>query len=170
MKSGKRTMLIHLGIVSIVGILLAMFLGFEGKPDPESQARAMVPEELTVGKIIIGQFGEESDAAVFKIEGPAPASMQSLEVRETFGLSRTPRQSVRKVNWTNTGPHRTYRHASFRDCSCFACVKDAKICEKASDWLNKEGSLFFINADPDGTSYLMNRDLREIIVVWKRPI
>ncbi len=170
MVSTKRTLLFHTGIAILVGIFLATFLGFDGKPDPESRARELVPDELTAGKMIIGHFGRQNGAASFVIEGPIPTSMQSLEPRLHFGFGRTPSRTVTAVPWIETASNQRYSHESGLSCSCFACAENVRICEMAADWLNKKGSLFYVNADPQGTSYILNREGRRLIVVWNRPL
>ncbi len=110
-------------------------------------------------------FDQESGAALFSIGGQIPKAMQSFEASPGFG-SRGP--IIKKIEWTSTAPMRVYSQPNYQNCSCFACVKDAQICKMASEWLNKEGSLFYLDSNPQGTSYILNRDDRQIIVVWNR--
>lgn len=162
MISTKLTMLKHMGITIAVGVPLAVLFLMDEKPDLQTQARNLVPEILTPGRMITGRFDEESGVALFSIDGQIPTAMQSFEASPG---SR--RHSVERVEWSPTVPMRVYSQLH-KDCACFACAKDAQICEMASEWLNKEGSLFYRDSNPQGTSYILNRQDRQIIVVWNR--
>lgn len=161
----KLERLKHVGITLAVGIPLAVLFLMDEKPDLSSRVRNLIPEELTAGSMISADFGEESGAALFGIEGHVPEAMRSFEVGPGFG-SRGP--SIKAVNWTNTAPMRVYSQPNYQNCSCFACARDAQICKMASEWLNKEGSLLYLDSNPQGTSYILNRDDRQIIVIWNR--
>ena len=152
MTLNKLERLKHVGITLAVGISLAVLFLMDEKPDLSSRVRNLIPEELTAGSMISADFGAESGAALFGIEGHVPEVMRSFEVGHGFG-SRGP--SIKVVNWTNTAPLRVYSQPNHQNCSC-------------SEWLNKEGSLLYLDSDPQGTSYILNRDDRQIIVIWNR--
>tara|TARA_R110002033_G_scaffold82358_4_gene133214 strand:+ start:492 stop:995 length:504 start_codon:yes stop_codon:yes gene_type:complete len=165
MTSTKLERLKHVGITLAVGIPLAVLFLMDEKPDLPSRARNLIPEEITADSMISADFGEESGAALFSIKGHVPKVMQSFEVLPGIG-SRGP--AIRAVNWTNTAPMRVYSQPNYQNCSCFACARDVQICKIASEWLNKEGSLLYLDSNPQGTSYILNHDDRQIIVIWNR--
>jgi len=160
----KLTTLQQIGISLIVGILLAVIFLLNNKSDPHAEVRSLIPEVIKVGTMISGDFGDESGAASFRIDGQIPAAMHSFEFRP-----RVNRPSAKPVRWRST-PTQLYAQKRHQNCSCFACANDPQICEMAADWLKKEGSLFYLSSDPEGTSYILNRGDRQIIIVWNRAL
>ena len=165
MISTKLESLKHIGITLAFGIALAVLFLMDEKPDLPSRARNLIPAELAARTMVSADFSEESGAALFNIEGEIPEEMQSFEAGLGFGI-RGP--SIQMINWTSTAPLRVYSQPNSQNCSCFACARDKQICKMAAEWLNKEGSLVYISSNPQGTSYILNRDDSQIIVVWNR--
>lgn len=163
----KLTPLIQIGFVLAVGAVLMVAFFLDSKSNPEANARDLVPEEIQPGRMIFGEFGEKKGSALFEVNGSIPDKMRSIEPLPS--VSRVTRPRVRTVNWKST-PISSHDMISPTDCSCFACETDLQSCRVAAEWLNQEGSLYYLSSRPEGTSYILNRDKRQVLVFWNRAL
>ena len=166
MALSRLSLIYHIAMALLVGLFFALFILFNSTPDPQAQARALAPDAIKLGDLIAGDFGDGKGAAIFEIDGPIPRVMYKVEVDLPSGASVTPR--TRKVAWKET-PTSPYWNKRQR-CGCFACATDIKICRVAAGWLSADGSLHYRNPTDDGTSYIINRPDRKIIIIWNRPL
>ena len=171
MASTKPNLLQQIFFAAVVGILLSLLLFFGSNSDPQIKARELVPDELVVGEMAVGYFKKDSGAALFGIEGPIPKFMYAKELRPNIGGgTRTPGYIVEKIQWAKVTWYKPYVQGDDQNCACFACINDVKLCKVASEWLDSEGTLFYLNSKPNGPSYILNREERKIIVVWNRTL
>lgn len=145
---------------------MALFL-ISGKSDPVAKARSLIPDEIAGGAMVLGKFSDKNGAALFEIDGQIPSEMRSFEPRLDVG--RIVRPKVKTVRWKST-PVSVHVRTGQKDCSCFACATDPQICKIAADWSSEEGSLFYLSSSSEGTSYLLNRESKKIIIVWNRAL
>ena len=170
MISGNLTAKFQIGIILAVGLSILLIFMLDWSSDPQVKARNLVPDDLVLGEMISGHFGKESGAALFKINGSIPNSMESFEASSNIEVGRISSIKSKSVPWTSTAPNKRYTENSFNRCTCFACARSDKVCEISSEWLKSEDALFYISKDPNGVSYILNRRERAIIVVWNRSL
>ncbi len=162
MLSSKLTTLQQIGLTLVIGTFLISVGLVVGKPDIDSQIRSLAPDELNVGTMILSDYDEERGAAMFEVVGAVPQSMKSFELVNNRNRWKT-------VRWKSTSALiDTYE--GHQNCSCFACAEDPKICNIAAEWLEKDGSLFYLNSNPTGANYLLNREDQRLIIVWNRAL